>query len=186
MVPVAPSRSAPDPAPPGPALPGPERIPRWRRQCPGGLPHSHGRPSPGPAEPPDTFLVPSPQEPSVAVELYAVGIPLSAISDHLRELRGQVEHIASRFLEFTTEYDFARHLADPGHRTDVHAAEAAAPVRRLRPLAQRTVNAELALAMGALATRQLRTHLVTRQSPNRPSAPVPCHCPPTRSTPWKS
>lgn len=42
----------------------------------------------------DAFLVPSPQELSVAAELYAAGVPLPAISGHLRELRGQVEHIA--------------------------------------------------------------------------------------------
>ncbi|MEU6016194.1 MerR family transcriptional regulator [Streptomyces sp. NPDC047515] len=106
----------------------------------------------------DEFLVPSPQELAVAVELYASGVPLSAISGHLRELRGQVEQIASRFLEFTTEHVFARYL---GHRppTDTDAAEAAAMVRRLRPLAQQTVDAELALAMRMFATRHLRHHL---------------------------
>ncbi|MYW14277.1 MerR family transcriptional regulator [Streptomyces sp. SID2955] len=114
---------------------------------------------------PDTFLVPSPQELSVAAELHASGVPLGAISDHLRELRGQVEHIAARFLEFTTEYVFARYLSDPGHRTDAHAAEAAALVRRLRPLAQQTVEAELGRAMRALATRQLRRHLAAPQPP---------------------
>ncbi|MFF8710349.1 MerR family transcriptional regulator [Streptomyces sp. NPDC015184] len=106
----------------------------------------------------DEFLVPSPQELAVAVELYAAGVPLSAISGHLRELRGQVEHIASRFLEFTTEHVFARYL---GHRppTDSDAAEAAAMVRRLRPLAQQTVDAELARAMRLFATRHLHHHL---------------------------
>ncbi|MGW3193657.1 MerR family transcriptional regulator [Streptomyces sp. NPDC001118] len=108
---------------------------------------------------PDTFLVPSPQELSVAVELHAAGVPLSAISGHLRELRGQVEHIAARFLEFTTEYVFARYLDDPERRTDAHAAEAASLVRRLRPLARQTMDAELARAMRSLATRQLRTRL---------------------------
>lgn len=112
---------------------------------------------------PDTFAVPSPQELSVAVELHAAGVPLSAISDHLRELRGRVEHIAARFLEFTTEYVFARYLDDPGRRTDAQAAEAASLVRRLRPLAQQTMEAELARAMRTLATRQLRTHLVTEK-----------------------
>ncbi|MFF8861983.1 MerR family transcriptional regulator [Streptomyces sp. NPDC015139] len=107
----------------------------------------------------DTFLVPSPQELSVAAELHAAGVPLSAISRHLRELRGQVEHIAARFLEFTTEYVFAPYLDDPGHRTDAHAAEAASLVRRLRPLAQQTVDAELARAMRVFATRHLRSHL---------------------------
>ncbi|MBT2381518.1 MerR family transcriptional regulator [Streptomyces sp. ISL-111] len=106
----------------------------------------------------DEFLVPSPQELSVAVELHAAGVPLLAISGHLKELRGQVEHIASRFLEFTTEHVFARYL---GHRppTDSDAAEAASMVRRLRPLAQRTVDAELARAMRVFATRHLHHHL---------------------------
>ncbi|MFC9754848.1 MerR family transcriptional regulator [Streptomyces sp. NPDC056921] len=108
----------------------------------------------------DEFLVPSPQELAVAVELHAAGVPLSAISGHLRELRGQVEQIASRFLEFTTEHVFARYL---GHRppTDADAAEAAAMVRRLRPLAQQTVDAELARAMRTFATRHLHHHLAS-------------------------
>lgn len=107
---------------------------------------------------PDEFLVPSPQELSVAVELHGAGVPLTAISAHLRELRGQVEHIACRFLEFTTEHVFARYL---GHRppTDADAAEAAELVRRLRPLAQQTVDAELARAMRTFATRHLQHHL---------------------------
>jgi hypothetical protein len=126
---------------------------------------------------PDTFAVPSPQELSVAVELHAAGVPLSAISDHLRELRGQVEHIAARFLEFTTEYVFARYLDDPGRRTDARAAEAASLVRRLRPLAQQTMEAELARAMRTLATRQLRTHLVAekpaQETSDARSVPLP-------------
>jgi DNA-binding transcriptional MerR regulator len=122
----------------------------------------------------DEFLVPSPQELAVAVELYAAGVPLSAISGHLRELRGQVEHIASRFLEFTTEHVFARYL---GHRppTDSDAAEAAAMVRRLRPLAQQTVDAELARAMRLFATRHLHHHL-SADTPLTPDAlPVTAH-----------
>ncbi|MGW6732059.1 MerR family transcriptional regulator [Streptomyces sp. NPDC055013] len=113
----------------------------------------------------DSFVVPSPQELAVAVELYSAGVPLSAISDHLRELRGQVEHIAARFLEFTTEHVFARYL-DGSHRpTDAEAAEAATLVRRLRPLAQHTVDAELARAMRLLAVRHLRQHLGAEETP---------------------
>ncbi|MCZ0988195.1 MerR family transcriptional regulator [Streptomyces diastatochromogenes] len=121
------------------------------------------------ADDPDTFLVPSPQELSVAAELHAAGVPLSAISGHLRELRGQMEHIAARFLEFTTEYVFARYLDDPTHRTDAHAAEAASLVRRLRPLAQQTVDAELARAMRAFAVQHLRTRLGAEDSPEPPA-----------------
>ncbi|MGW1179797.1 MerR family transcriptional regulator [Streptomyces drozdowiczii] len=106
----------------------------------------------------DEFVVPSPQELAVAVELYAAGVPLSAIAAQLREVRGQVEQIASRFLEFTTEHVFARWL---GHRppSDADAADAASMVRRLRPLAQQTVDAELARAMRLFATRHLEEHL---------------------------
>ncbi|MER5883832.1 MerR family transcriptional regulator [Streptomyces sp. NPDC001941] len=112
----------------------------------------------------DTYLVPSPQELSVAAELYAAGVPLPAISGHLRELRGQVEHIASRFLEFTTEHVFARYLGQHPP-TDADAVEAAALVRRLRPLAQQTVDAELARAMRLFATRHLQHHLGTEGPP---------------------
>ncbi|MFD0371654.1 MerR family transcriptional regulator [Streptomyces sp. NPDC059071] len=106
----------------------------------------------------EEYLVPSPQELAVAAELHAAGVPLSAITGHLRELRGQVEHIAARFLEFTAEHVFARYLE---HRppTDADAAEAATLVRRLRPLAQQTVDAELARAMRTFATRHLQYHL---------------------------
>ncbi|WP_262060971.1 MerR family transcriptional regulator [Streptomyces sp. STR69] len=116
----------------------------------------------------DSFLVPSPQELAVAVELHASGVPLSAISSHLRELRVQVEHIASRFLEFTTEHVFARYLEGPHRPTDADAAEAASLVRRLRPLAQQTVDAELARAMRLFANRSLRQHLGAVE----PSAPA--------------
>ncbi|PRH80561.1 MerR family transcriptional regulator [Streptomyces solincola] len=115
----------------------------------------------------DEFVVPSPQELAVAVELYAAGVPLTAISGHLRELRGQVEHIAGRFLEFTTEHVFARYL-DRRPPTDADAAEAAALVRRLRPLAQQTVDAELARAMRTLATRHLQRQLATPGPPQGP------------------
>ncbi|WP_149179536.1 MerR family transcriptional regulator [Streptomyces sp. TRM49041] len=114
----------------------------------------------------DEFLVPSPQELAVAAELYTAGVPLLAIAGHLRELRAQVEHIAARFLEFTTEHVFARYL---GHRppTDEDAAEAASLVRRLRPLAQQTVDAELARAMRIFATRHLQQHLTPGGPPAR-------------------
>ncbi|MEU6990742.1 MerR family transcriptional regulator [Streptomyces sp. NPDC046465] len=118
----------------------------------------------------DEFLVPSPQELSVAVELYAAGVPLPAISGHLRELRGQVEHIASRFLEFTTEHVFARYLG-PHPPTESDAAEAASLVRRLRPLAQQSVDAELARAMRLFATRHLRQHLEPGQRAQAPDEP---------------
>ncbi|MBM9506008.1 MerR family transcriptional regulator [Streptomyces sp. KK5PA1] len=105
----------------------------------------------------DEFAVPSPQELAVAVELHAAGVPLSAISGHLREVRGQVEHISERFLRFTTEYVFRRFLDHPP--TDAEAEEATGLVRRLRPLARQTLDAELARAMGKGASEAVRRHL---------------------------
>ncbi|MFG2521133.1 MerR family transcriptional regulator [Streptomyces sp. NPDC048527] len=126
----------------------------------------------------DEFLVPSPQELAVAAELHASGVPLPAISAHLRELRGQIEHIATRFLEFTTEHVFARYLG-PLPPTDAEAAEAASLVRRLRPLAQQSVDAELARAMKLFATRHLHRHLsegpVTPQVEEAHSVPLPAN-----------
>ncbi|GAA2064414.1 hypothetical protein GCM10009801_09010 [Streptomyces albiaxialis] len=120
---------------------------------------------------PDEFLVPSPQELAVAAELHKAGVPLLAITGHLRELRGQMEHIAARFLDFTNEHVFIRYL---GMRpSDSDASEAADLVRRLRPLAQQTVEAELARAMGKLASRNLRDHLRSAAAapPPPPSGP---------------
>lgn len=118
----------------------------------------------------DAFLVPSPGLLAAAAELHADGVPLLAIADHLRELREQVEHIAQRFLEFTTEHIFQRFLEHP--LSDQEAAEAAELIRRLRPLAWQTVGSELARAMRILATRQLQQALgtvaVTEPRPHEP------------------
>ncbi|MDF2258475.1 MerR family transcriptional regulator [Streptantibioticus ferralitis] len=128
---------------------------------------------------PDTdeeFVVPSPQELAVAAELHTAGVPLTAISGHLRELRGQVEHIAERFLEFTTEYVFQPYLDHPP--TEAEATEAAALVRRLRPLAQQTVDAELARAMRTLATQLVQRHLGAHQQPEpQPAQALPERAP---------
>lgn len=125
----------------------------------------------------DEFLVPSPQELAVAVELHAAGVPLTAISGQLRELRTQVEYIASRFLEFTAEHVFARHIGGHSMRSDREAVEAAALVRRLRPLAQQTVDAELARAMRTFATQHLREHLGAESPAQAPSGEAPVALP---------
>ncbi|KNB49066.1 hypothetical protein AC230_27400 [Streptomyces caatingaensis] len=117
---------------------------------------------------PDVFLAPSPRLLAVASELHAAGVPLTAVSAHLRELRSQVEHIAARFLDFTTEHVFRPYLDHPP--SDDVAAQAADLVRRLRPLARQTVDAELARAMRTFAVRHLRHHLAESSSAD-PDAP---------------
>ena len=99
------------------------------------------------------FIVPSPGLLAVAVELHALGVPLPAIIAHLEELRGDIGHLARRFVEFSAVHIFARYA---GHQlTDAEAAEAVGTVRRLRPLAQSAVDAELARSMRLEATRML-------------------------------
>ncbi|NWF26760.1 hypothetical protein HW130_10835 [Streptomyces sp. PKU-EA00015] len=98
----------------------------------------------------DQFLVPSPQEPALAAQLLAVGVPLSAILGLLKEIRVQAEHIADRFLQFTAEHLFARHL---GHRLADGRGRGGSgrsgPASS--PLAQQTVDAELARGMRVFA-----------------------------------
>ena len=99
------------------------------------------------------FLVPSPGLLAVAVELHALGVPLPAIIAHLEELRGDIGHLARRFVEFSAVHIFVRYAGHP--LTDAEAAEAVGTVRRLRPLARSAVDAELARAMRVEATRLL-------------------------------
>ncbi|WP_182445619.1 MerR family transcriptional regulator [Streptacidiphilus sp. PB12-B1b] len=104
-------------------------------------------------EEPDSFVVPSPGLLAVAMELHELGVPLAAIVAHLEELRGDIDHLARRFVEFSAVHIFVRYA---GHQlTDEEAAEAVGTVRRLRPLAQSVVDAELARAMRSEATRLL-------------------------------
>jgi DNA-binding transcriptional MerR regulator len=104
-------------------------------------------------EQPDSFVVPSPDLLSVASELHELGVPLPAIVAHLEELRGDIDHLARRFVEFSAVHIFVRYA---GHQlTDAEAAEAVGTVRRLRPLAQSVVDAELARAMRSEATKLL-------------------------------
>ena len=66
---------------------------------------------------------------------------------------GDIDHLAQRFVEFSAVHIFVRYA---GHQlTEAEAAEAVGTVRRLRPLAQSVVDAELARAMRSEATKLL-------------------------------
>lgn len=123
-------------------------------------PGAEGDPAPGAGSGPTPdpalaaeFLVPSPGLLAVAAELHELGVPLAAIVDHLEELRGDIDHLARRFVEFSAIHVFVRYV---GHQlSDDEAAEAIGTFRRLRPMAQAVVDAELARAMRTEATRML-------------------------------
>ncbi len=133
---------------------------------------------------PGSFLVPSPQELAVAAELYAAGVPLSAISGHLRELRVQVEHIAARFLEFTTEHVFARYLDDPDHRTDAGAAEGPRSSAGCAPWPSRRWTPNWPVPCACSRPVRCAVDSVRGNSRNPRTRCVPCPFPPTRFRPY--
>jgi DNA-binding transcriptional MerR regulator len=101
----------------------------------------------------ERFLVPSPRLLHAGAELFAAGIPLDAIMGVARQLRRDVDRIASKFVTLT-----ATHLFDP-YGDELPPPEdvprLAELVQRLRPLAQMAVDAELARAM----ERHVQAHL---------------------------
>jgi DNA-binding transcriptional MerR regulator len=93
----------------------------------------------------ERFRVPSPKLLEAGAEMFAAGIPLDAIMGIARALRRDVDRIAKKFVETTEEHLFDPHGEELPPPEDV--ARLADLVRRLRPLAQMAVDAELARAM---------------------------------------
>jgi DNA-binding transcriptional MerR regulator len=94
----------------------------------------------------DRFAVPSPQLLHAGAELVAAGIPLGAVLDLDRAIAASAEAIAAALVTAV-----AAHLVPDPPRdavmTDHELAGLAALIRRLRPLAQMSVQANLAQAM---------------------------------------
>ncbi|WP_394828347.1 MerR family transcriptional regulator [Pendulispora albinea] len=109
------------------------------------------------------FRVPSPRLFAIGVELHAAGVPIRALLEQVELLREDMDRIARRFLELSTRHIFARYLgSDPGaipKESSERIPEITDRVRRLRPLAQSTVNVELARAMRSHALRCVKDML---------------------------
>ncbi len=105
----------------------------------------------------DRFRVASPRLLHAGAELVTAGIPLDAVFDTLRRLRRDVDRIATRLVELTAMHIFDRYGEDLPPPEDV--PRLAEVVRRLRPLAQMVVDAELARAMERHVRRHLGQHL---------------------------
>jgi hypothetical protein len=108
--------------------------------------------------------VPSPALLDAAARLYDLGVPLAASIAHLREVRGDMEHLARRFVHFAAVEVFPRYVGS-APLDDADAARAAEAVRRLRPLAQAVVDAELARAMRNEATLLLEASVASLPEP---------------------
>jgi DNA-binding transcriptional MerR regulator len=105
----------------------------------------------------ERFRVPSPRLLHAGAELFAAGIPLDAIMRVARQLRRDVDRIASRFVSLV-----ATNLFDPygdALPPPEDVPRLAEIVQRLRPLAQMSVDAELAGAMARHTQAHLGKHL---------------------------
>jgi len=150
-----------DQAPPGSEPPAPGR---------GGTPPDPG--APPPASPPlaERYRAASPSLLRVAMELQALGVPPEEALGQLGALRSDLERIAHRFVSFSAQHVFADYAGRP--LADADAEVIAGTVRRLRPLAEQAVCAELARALRTEAVALLDSVLTPEQRPphSHPSA----------------
>jgi DNA-binding transcriptional MerR regulator len=109
-----------------------------------------------PEEGGERFRVPSPRLLHAGAELVAAGIPLDAVLNHARQLARDTDRIAARFVELVSANVFEPYGDKPFPAEDV--PRLAELLRRLRPLAETTVDAYLARAMEARLARELGNH----------------------------
>ena len=109
-----------------------------------------------PEEAGESFRVPSPRLLHAGAELIAAGIPLDAVLNHARQLARDTDRIAARFVELVAANVFEPYGDQPFPKEDV--PRLADLLRRLRPLAQTTVDAYLARAMERRMAKELGEH----------------------------
>lgn len=103
------------------------------------------------------YRVPSPRLLSAGAELVAAGMTLRAVLGLAERLRGHVDAAAREMATTVTSHVLATHVRD-GRLAGDDIAEVAAISRRLRPLAQVTVDAMLAQAMADCLQEALGDH----------------------------
>jgi DNA-binding transcriptional MerR regulator len=95
----------------------------------------------------DRLRVPSPRLLHAGAELAAAGVPIAFLLDHAQALRRDMERIARRFVRLVAFHALDRYLRRAEELSDDELSELGDLVKRLRPLAQMAVDAELARAM---------------------------------------
>jgi DNA-binding transcriptional MerR regulator len=106
----------------------------------------------------ERYLVPSPRLLSAGAELVAAGMTLPAVLDLAERLRVHVDAAARDMAATVAGHVVAAHLGD-GAPQGKDLAEAAAIIRRVRPLAQIVLDAMLAQAMARHVQEALGDHL---------------------------
>jgi DNA-binding transcriptional MerR regulator len=117
---------------------------------------------------PRVYLVPSPSLLEAGAELVAAGVPLDVVLDLAAEVQDDMSRVAKRFISLLlthiAEIDGERQLTEP------LSGEVAQRVVRLRPYAQRTVDALLLTAMQR-ETDRLLEQLAVRAEPGAAAEP---------------
>lgn len=106
----------------------------------------------------ERYRVPSPRLLSAGAEMVAAGMSLPAVLDLAERLRVHVDAAAQDMATTVAGHVVAAHLRD-GTLQGKEIAEAAATIRRLRPLAQIVLDAMLAQAMSSRVQEALGDHL---------------------------
>jgi len=114
------------------------------------------------------FRAPRPRLVHAAAQLVAMGIPLSALLDILRMLRGNVERVANELVQLALRYVLTQHLKD-GLPKAGEVPKIAELIWKLRPIADVAVDAEVARAMELAVQKYLGDILssVFEQLPNQ-------------------
>jgi DNA-binding transcriptional MerR regulator len=116
----------------------------------------------------ERFRVPSPRLLHAGAELYAAGVPLEAIMDIAKKLRRDTDRIAARFVELAETYLFAPYGDELPPPEDIPRITEL--VRRLRPLTEMAVDAELARAMERRVNERFGKRLDKVREQNRADA----------------
>lgn len=114
------------------------------------------------------FRAPRPRLIHAAGQLVAMGIPLTALLDIIRMLRGNVERVANELVQLALRYVLTPHLRDGLPKAN-EVSKIAELIWKLRPIADVAVDAEVARAMELAVQKYLGDILgaVLDQLPNQ-------------------
>ena len=111
-----------------------------------------------------SFIVPSPSLFDAGAELAAAGVPIDVVLDLAAALQNDMTRVAQRFISVMLTH--VVQSDDGGHLTAPLSGEVAERLLRLRPYAQRTVDAALLQAMQR-ETDRLLEHLAPAGQPTQ-------------------
>jgi len=114
----------------------------------------------------DVVHINSPRLLEAGAALVDAGVPLDAVVEHGRALRADIERIAERFVDLATT-EIIEPFGTPIPAEDLPRLTEI--VHRLRPMASKVVDAELARAMDRLVRERLRATM------DRRAAAAPAH-----------